>query len=101
MEKTWLSYPKNSFNIITAQFSLRFIRPADFKLIFTKIKGCLVPGGIFTGQLFGDRIEWNATSRSMTFLSKEQIQSLLADMEVIEITDEEAAALRVLTDDLP
>jgi tellurite methyltransferase len=82
-------FPENTFDIVTAQFSLPFIRPAHFKAIFAKMKGSLVVGGIFTGQLFGERDEWNNSSRNMTFLAKRTIDGLLADMEVIELAEEE------------
>jgi len=82
-------FPENTFDIVTAQFSLPFIRAAHFKAIFTKMKGSLVVGGIFTGQLFGERDEWNSSSRKMTFLAKGTIDGLLADMEIIELAEEE------------
>lgn len=34
-------------------------------------------GGIFTGQLFGDRDEWNVPAQSMTFLSREGLERFL------------------------
>lgn len=82
-------FPENTFDIVTAQYSLPFIQATNFKATFTKIKRSLVVGGIFTGQFFGDRDEWNVPSRTMTFHARQEVESLLADMAILELTEEE------------
>ena len=49
----------------------------------------LVVGGIFAGQLLGNRDEWNNSSRNMTFHKKEEVERLFSSMEVIELSEEE------------
>jgi tellurite methyltransferase len=82
-------FPESAFDVITAQYSLPFIPPADFEAIFTKVKRSLVVGGIFTGQLFGDRDAWNVPPQSMTFLTRQGVERLLADMRILELLEEE------------
>ena len=82
-------FPENAFDVVSAQYSLPFIQRADFEAIFTKVKRSLVVGGIFTGQLFGDRDEWNVPSQSMTFLTIQGVERLLADMRILELVEEE------------
>lgn len=45
--------------------------------------------GIFTGQLFGDKDEWNG-SENMTFHTKAEAINLFANFEVLDFEEEEA-----------
>jgi ubiquinone/menaquinone biosynthesis C-methylase UbiE len=82
-------FPGNTFDLVTAQYSLPFIQATNFKTVFTKIKRSLVVDGVFTGQLFGDRDEWNGPPRTLTFLPRQEVVCLLADMEILELAEEE------------
>jgi tellurite methyltransferase len=82
-------FPKNTFDIVTAQYSLPFVQATKFKTIFTKIKRSLVVDGVFTGQFFGDRDDWNVPPRTLTFLARQEVEYLLADMEILELAEEE------------
>ena len=81
-------FPKNEYDIASAMYSLPFNPPEGFGVVFAKIKQSLVKDGIFCGQCFGIRDEWN-TNPKMTFHSKEQVEKLLSDMEVILFDEEE------------
>jgi tellurite methyltransferase len=93
-------FPENAFDIVTAQYSLPFIQPVDFEAVFTKVKRSLVVGGIFTGQLFGDRDEWNIPPQSMTFLTRQAVDRLLADMRILELAEEERDSPTVTSEQL-
>jgi tellurite methyltransferase len=82
-------FPGNTFELVNAQYSLPFIQATNFKSIFTKIKRSLVDGGVFTGQLFGERDEWNVQPRILTFLPRREVECLLGDMEILELAEEE------------
>lgn len=82
-------FPGNTFDLVTAQYSLPFIQATNFKAVFTKIKRSLVVDGVFTGQFFGDRDEWNGPQRTLTFLPRQEVVGLLADMEILELAEEE------------
>lgn len=82
------TFPKESYDLAVAMFSLPFLKREDFSAVFEKTKSSLKRRGIFCGQFFGDRDERKlATSR--TFHTKEQVLELLKDMEVLSFEEEE------------
>ncbi len=81
-------FPKNEYDVATAQYALPFNPPDSFDVVFSCIKQSLVQGGILCGQFFGDRDEWH-TNPEMTFHTKEQVEQLLSDVEVILLDEEE------------
>lgn len=84
-------YPKDSYDLVTSQWSLPLSPPDTFESMFARIKDSLKKGGIFTGQFFGTNDEWNTpeNAQKMTFLSKSQVEKLLGDMEVISLNEQE------------
>lgn len=82
------NFPKNTYDIASAMYSLPFNHPESFEEVFAKIKDSLVKGGIFCGQCFGVRDDWSANQK-MTFHTKEQVEKLLSDMEIILFDEEE------------
>jgi len=58
--------------------------------MFGRLKAALAPGGVFAGQFFGVHDEYNNTERVMTFLTRAEAEDLLSDLEVIELTEEDA-----------
>jgi SAM-dependent methyltransferase len=81
-------FPENTFDLINAQYSLPFIPPESFNEVFKKIKSSLKTGGIFVGQLFGERDEWR-DNPLMTFHTSEEVKGLLSGVEVIDLREEE------------
>ena len=77
------------FDLISAQFALPFIPRAHFAQVFARITSALAPGGVFAGQFFGDRDEWNTSERDMTFVTRQEAESLLRDLDIIELTEED------------
>lgn len=83
------AYGHERYDLISAQFSLPFIPQEAFTGVFTRVKRAIKPGGMFTGQFFGIRDEWNRPENAMTFLQREQVDELLDDMWVREVTEED------------
>ncbi|HNW96390.1 MAG TPA: class I SAM-dependent methyltransferase [Candidatus Paceibacterota bacterium] len=81
-------FPKETFDLINAQYALPFISPDKFNEIFQKITLSLKSGGIFTGQLFGDRDGWRQNNK-MNFHTKEDAEKILSSLEIIEFSEEE------------
>lgn len=81
-------FPKDEYDIASAMYALPFNPPGSFNAVFASIKRSLVKGGVFCGQCFGIRDEWSK-DQSMTFHTKEQVEELLAGMEIISIEEEE------------
>lgn len=82
-------FPEHTYDLVTAMFALPFNPPDTFNMVFARIVRSLRPGGIFCGQFFGVNDEWNVPNGRMTFHTKEAIHSLLIDMKVIKIKEEE------------
>ncbi len=91
-------FPKNTFDLINAQFSLPFNPSASFQEVFERMKSSLKPKGIFAGQLFGVNDSWNTPESKLTFHTREQAEKLLADMEVIELVETEKDGYPALGD---
>ena len=81
-----------TYDLINAQFALPFMPKERFATVFVRLKAALVPGGVFAGQFFGVHDEWNVPerARAMTFLTRAEAEELLSDLEVIELTEEDA-----------
>jgi tellurite methyltransferase len=80
-------FEPDSYDLVSAQFSLPFIPRARFDETFGRIKGAIRPGGIFTGQFFGIHDDWNKPENDFTFLTREEVDALLADLTVIEFEE--------------
>ena len=81
-------FPKNEYNLASAMYSLPFCSPKSFNQVFEKIKNSLKVGGIFCGQLFGNRDEWS-NNKNMTFHTLEQARQLLSGLDIISLEEEE------------
>ena len=82
-------FEENKYDLINAQYALPFNPKESFNRVIESIKNSLKPGGVFTGQFFGDRDEWNTKESDMTFVSKEKAENLLSGLKVIEFTEED------------
>ena len=83
-----LNLPLSTFDLINAQYSLPFISSDNFDKVFDNIIGSLKSGGIFTGNLFGDRDSWNDDA-SMSFHSFQDVKRLLSNLQIILLDEEE------------
>ena len=81
-------FKEDIIDLASAMFALPFNPPETFDAVLTNVKRSLVKGGIFCGQLFGTRDEWS-NNRQMTFHTKEQVDGLFADMEVLSLVERE------------
>jgi tellurite methyltransferase len=81
------AFEPGGYDLINAQFALPFMARGDFFAVFGRIKGALAPGGVFAGQFFGDRDEWNTTDTTMTFLTRADAEALLTDLETVEFRE--------------
>jgi SAM-dependent methyltransferase len=75
-------------NLIHAGFSLPFCPPHQFPAVWAQIRGALLPGAIFAGQLFGIRDSW-ADDPDMTFQNRAEVISLLGGLEILELHESE------------
>ena len=73
-------------DLVNASFALPFCPPGDFPAVWERIEDSLLPGGRFSGHLFGDRDEWSDED-DMTFQTRAEAGALLSRFEV-ELFDE-------------
>ncbi len=86
------NFGKNKFDLINAQYSLPFNQSGDLVKIITSIEESLITGGIFTGQFFGTKDEWNVENSKMNFLTKVEAENLLSKFKIIKFIEEESDA---------
>lgn len=67
------SLPPSS--LIHAGMSLPFCHPERFEKFWSVVVSALLPGGIFVGQLFGDKDDW-ASDPARTFHSESEARAL-------------------------
>jgi SAM-dependent methyltransferase len=75
-------------DFVWAGLSLPFCPPPEFPGVWDKIQMALKPGGRFAGDLFGPRHAWAGQSE-LTFLSREQVTRLCADLVLEHFAEEE------------
>lgn len=80
-------FPKDSFDLITAQFSLPFNGIEGFSELWNRIILSLKHKGIFVGQLFGENDEWNVAGSELVFHSKKEVEGLLTGLEVLKLEE--------------
>ena len=80
-----------TYHLINASFSLPFCAADEFPTLWRKIRDALLPGGVFSGQLFGDHDQWvnEPTHNVQVFLSHEQVDKLTAGLERLHFAEEE------------
>jgi tellurite methyltransferase len=75
------------YELINAHFSLPFIPKHALEHVVAAIKGSLRPGGVFVGQLFGNRHRCGAAGIGMTLCSRRQVAALFSDMKLEQLTE--------------
>ena len=92
------SFPDAAFDLAIAFFSLPFLHPEVFARVFAEIAQSIKTGGIFAGQLFGERDDWSDNPK-MTFHSAETTRELFRDFRLIELAETEEDGKTVRGDD--
>ncbi|TDF81055.1 trans-aconitate 2-methyltransferase [Pseudomonas sp. H9] len=82
-------------SLIHAGMALPFCHPAHFEKFWSVVVSALLPGGVFVGQLFGDRDGW-ASDPSRTFHSESEARALFHELNVktFEAHEYDGASLR-------
>lgn len=80
------AFPENRYDIVNAQYALPFIHPGHFERVFGAILASLRPGGIITGQFFGNFDDWAGTP-TMTFHTVADARKALAALRPLEFEE--------------
>lgn len=78
-----------SYDLVTAQYSLLFYGPSGFEEFIKKIISSLKPGGVFTGQFFGIRDGWNVAGRNFAFQEVDKARELLHGLRIEDFVEKE------------
>jgi len=82
-------FPKETYDLVNAQYALPFNPPGTFNEVIQKVIASLAPGGMFVGQFFGDRDSWNVKESGKTFHTLEEAKRLLESLTVIKFEEVE------------
>lgn len=75
------------YDLVNASFALPFCEPAGFTELWTRITTATRSGGLFCGQLFGERDSW--ARKGVTVVSTVELRRLLEAWEVVHHREEE------------
>lgn len=84
-----LKLKPRSFNLVTAQFSLPFTSPPHLPRLMREIIAGLRPAGIFCGQFFGPKDQWNQPENNFTFVKARTLKKWLEPLDIIHFQEEE------------
>lgn len=97
VQSTYDAFPfqPDTYDLVSAHFALPFNPAATFDAMFTRLRRSIRPGGLFSGNLFGERDGWNVPGSGKTFLRREDAIRLFDGLDVLlfnEIEDEHEMA---------
>ena len=72
--------------LVNASYSLPFCAPDRFAAMWSRVREAIVPGGRFTGQIFGDRDEWR-DNPELTFHTRAATEALFDGFEIEDFTE--------------
>jgi len=75
-------------DLLNCSFALPFCQPELFPDLWRRIVGSIVPGGRFSGQLFGDRDDWVRCHKTMG-ATRGQVEALFAGFAFDSFLEEE------------
>lgn len=78
----------STVNLLNASFALPFCEPDIFPMFWRLICDRLVSGGLFCGQIFGDRDSW-ATIRPGSHYTRDRMLTLFTSFEFIHLEEVE------------
>jgi trans-aconitate methyltransferase len=74
------------YAVACALYSLFYLAPAAHAAFWSRLVEALAPGGVFVGQLLGERDDWRGDG---TTFSRDTIEGELDDLEILGCHEEE------------
>ena len=72
-------------SLINSSYSLPFCKKESFGFVMKSVTDSISPGGLFTGNLFGDRDEW----KDVSLVTKEEALKFFRGFEIIFFEENE------------
>jgi tellurite methyltransferase len=91
-------YPADAYDLVSAFYSLPFVKRERLPEVIAGIKLALRENGIFAGEFFGPEDGW-AASPDVAVYSKEEVKAMLAPLEVLKIEEEKQEGKTALEGD--
>lgn len=81
----------DAYDLVSAQYALPFNPPGSFDSMFAKLLRSIRQGGLFVGNLWGERDQWNTPDSRGTFHRREEATMLFDgfELDVFEEYEEE------------
>lgn len=89
LQSEFESFVFKKYDLINSSRSLPFVHKNDFAKVMNRLKLALKPSGIFVGDLYGVKDEWNKDGETMTFVDKQTVERLFSDMEIVKLVEKE------------
>jgi tellurite methyltransferase len=83
------AFDPDTYDLVSAQYALPFNPAATFDAMFARLRRSIRPGGLFSGNLFGDRDEWNTPGSGKTFLRREEAIRLFDGFDLLHFDENE------------
>lgn len=83
-------FEPHTYDLVSAQYALPFNPAATFDAMFARLRRSIRPGGLFCGNLFGNRDQWNTPGSGKTFLRREEAIRLFDGFDVLLFEEDEA-----------
>jgi len=81
--------PQHPYDLVNAQFSLPFIRPADFDATVARLRDAVRPDGVMCTTFFGPHDYWNRPGAELTFSTREEVEQIFRGWGILELTEVE------------
>lgn len=86
------NFKKEVYGLIVSLHALPFVNPNDFNSIFNKILYSLKSGGYLCISLFGDRDGWVSTRDTMSFFTREEVESMFSSLKILRFIEDDDVA---------
>jgi trans-aconitate methyltransferase len=94
VEADMSDWPIPEADVITAGFSLFFLKPGQLEPFWKRLTASLKPGGLFAGQFLGVRDEWAGESHAA--MERETLEEMLTPYDVLYFEEAERKGKTVL-----
>lgn len=86
------NFKKEEYDLIVSLLALPFINSNNFNSIFSKILYSLKSGGYLCISLFGDRDGWATVRDTMSFFTREEVESMFSSLKILRFIEDDDVA---------
>ncbi len=83
------AFEPDAYDLVSAQYALPFNPAATFDTMFARLRASIRMGGLFSGNLFGERDDWNTPGSGKTFLRRDEAMRLFDGFDLLLFDERE------------